>query len=51
MSFEEMDTDDSASSLGDVSSLDDDFDAIYLKADDSNKEGTDDDIIHILGMK
>ena len=31
MSFEEMDTQDSASSLGEVSSLDDDLDAIYLE--------------------
>jgi len=44
MSFEEMDTEDSASSLGEVSSLDDDFDAMYRESDDSNEEGTDDDL-------
>jgi hypothetical protein len=44
MSFEEMDTEDSASSLGEVSFLDDDFDAMYLESDDSNEKGTDDDM-------
>jgi len=44
MSFEEMDTEDSASSLGEVSSLDDDFNAMYLESDDSNEEDTDDDM-------
>ena len=44
MSFEEMDTEDSASSLGEVDSLDDDFDAMCLESDDSNEEGTGDDM-------
>ena len=44
MSFEETDTEDSASSLGEVSSRDDDFDAMYLESDDSNEEGADDDM-------
>ena len=43
-SFEEMNTEDSASSLGEVSSLDDDFDAMYPESGDSNEEGTDDDM-------
>jgi hypothetical protein len=44
MSFEEMDTEDSASSFDEVSSLDDDFDAMYLESDDFDKEGIDDDM-------
>ena len=44
MSFEKMDKKDSASTLSEVSSLNDDFDAMYLESDDSNEEGTDDDM-------
>ncbi|CAF2905503.1 unnamed protein product, partial [Rotaria sp. Silwood2] len=39
-----MDTEDSASSLGEMSSLDDDFDVMYLESDDSNEECADDDM-------
>ena len=39
-----MDTENSANSLGEVSSLDDHFDAMYLESDDSNEESTDDDM-------
>ncbi|CAF3095843.1 unnamed protein product, partial [Rotaria sp. Silwood2] len=39
-----MDTEDSPSSLDEMSSLDDDFYAMYLESDDSNEEGTDDDM-------
>ena len=37
MSFEKMDTEDSASSFGKVSSVDNDFDAMYLESDGSNE--------------
>jgi hypothetical protein len=41
MSFEETDTEDSASSLGEASSLDDDFDRMHLESDSSDEESTD----------
>lgn len=44
MLLEEIDTEDSASSLDEVDSLDDDFDAMCLESDDSNEEGTGDDM-------
>ena len=44
MSFEETDTEESVNLLDEVSSLDDDFDAIYLESDNSNEKDTDDDI-------
>ena len=44
MSLDEIDTEDSARSLGEVSSLNDDFDVMYLESDDSNEEDTDDDM-------
>ena len=44
MSFKETDTENSGSSLDEVSSLDDDFDAMCLESDDSNEEGTGDDM-------
>ncbi|CAF4015715.1 unnamed protein product, partial [Rotaria sordida] len=40
MSFEEIDTEDSASSLSEVSSLDDEFDTMHLDFD-SSEEVTD----------
>ena len=39
-----MHTEDNASSLDEVSSLDNNFDAMYLESDDSNDNDTDDDI-------
>ena len=44
MSFEEKDTEDTTSSLHEVSSLDDVFDAMYVESDGSNEEDTDDDM-------
>jgi hypothetical protein len=44
MSFEKMDTEDSASTLSEVSSLNDDFDAMYLESDDSNEKNNDNDM-------
>jgi hypothetical protein len=44
MSFEETDTEDSASSLSEVSSLDDDFDTMHLESDSSHEEVADDDM-------
>ncbi len=44
MSFEEIDTEDSASSLSEVSSLNDDFDTMHLESDSSHEEVTDDDV-------
>ncbi len=44
MSFEEIDTEDSASSLSEVSSLNDDFDTMHLESGSSDGEVTDDDM-------
>jgi hypothetical protein len=44
MSFEEIDTEDSASSLSEVSSLNDDFDTMYLESGSSDGEVTGDDM-------
>ncbi|CAF3301341.1 unnamed protein product, partial [Rotaria sp. Silwood2] len=44
MSFEQIDTEDSASSLSEVSSLNDDFDTMHLESDSSDGEVTDDDM-------
>ena len=44
MSFEEIDTEDSASSLSEVSSLNDDFDTMHLESGSSDEEVTDDDV-------
>jgi hypothetical protein len=44
MLFEEMETEDSASSLSEVDSLDADFDTINLESDSSDEEVTDDDM-------
>ncbi|CAF4814066.1 unnamed protein product, partial [Rotaria sp. Silwood2] len=44
MSFEEIDTEDSASSLSEVSSPKDDFDTMYLESGSSDGEVTDDDM-------
>jgi hypothetical protein len=44
MSFAEIDTEDSASSLSEVSSLDDDFDTMHLESGSSDGEVTDDDM-------
>ena len=44
MLFEEMDAEDSASSLDEVDYLNDDFDAMCLESDDSNEEDTDDEM-------
>ena len=41
MSFEETDTEDSASSLSEVSSLNDDLDTMHLESDNSDEEVTD----------
>lgn len=44
MSFEETDTDESASSLSEVSSLDDDFDQMRLESGSSDSEVTDEEV-------
>jgi hypothetical protein len=44
MSFEEIDTEESATSLREVSSLDDDFDGMHLESGSSDKEMTDDEM-------
>ena len=44
MSFEESETEESASSLSEVSSLDDDFVRMDLESGASDEEGTDDEI-------
>jgi hypothetical protein len=44
MSFEETDTDESASSLSEVSSLDDDFDHMRLECGSSDSEVTDEEV-------
>ena len=44
MSFQQTDTEDSASSLSEVSSLDDHFDAMQLEIGSSNEEVSDDDM-------
>ncbi|CAF5146175.1 unnamed protein product, partial [Rotaria sp. Silwood1] len=44
MLFEETDTEDSASLLSEVSSLDDDFDTMHLESESSDEEVTDDDV-------
>jgi hypothetical protein len=44
MSFEESETEESASSLSEVSSLDDDFVRMDLESGTSDEEGTDDEI-------
>jgi hypothetical protein len=41
MSFEEIDTEESASSLSEMSSLNDDFDRMHLESDSSDEESTD----------
>jgi hypothetical protein len=43
MSFEETDTEESVSSLSEVSSLDDDFDRIHLESESSDEEVTNDE--------
>ena len=43
MSFEEIDTESSASSSSEVSSLNDEFHTMYLDFDNSAEEDTDDD--------
>ena len=44
MSFEDTDTEDSTSSLSEVTSLDDDFDTMHPESDSSDEEVTDDDM-------
>jgi hypothetical protein len=44
MSFEEIDTEESATSLSEVSSLDDDFDGMHLESRSSDEEMTDDEV-------
>ena len=44
MSFEETDTDESASSLSEVSSFDDDFDQMRLESGSSDSEVTDEEV-------
>ena len=44
MSFEETDTDESASSLSEVSSLDGDFDRMRLESGSSHSEVTDEEV-------
>jgi hypothetical protein len=44
MSFEETDTDEGASSLSEVSSLDDDFDQMRLESGSSDSEVTDEEV-------
>ncbi len=44
MSFEKTHKEDSANSLSQVSSLDDDFDTMQLESGSSNQEVTDDDV-------
>jgi hypothetical protein len=44
MLFEEIDTEDSASSLSEASSLDDDLDRTHLESDTSDEESSDGEI-------
>ncbi len=44
MSFEETDTEESASSLSELSFLDDNFDRIHLESESSDEEVTNDEI-------
>ncbi|CAF3755898.1 unnamed protein product [Rotaria sp. Silwood1] len=44
MSFEEIDTEDNANSLSEMSSLDDDLDRMHLESASSDEEMTDDEV-------
>ncbi len=51
MSFEETDTEESGSSLSELSFLDDDLDKMHLESGSSDEEMSDDEVGSTSGMK